>query len=124
VREAGVPAALVTMSIRRMAEAVAAAVPFDAFSLIVAGDEVAEPKPHPEPYLLAAARLGVDPAGCVAIEDSPPGLASAVAAGTRAVGVPNAVALPEGDGWTLWPTLRGRTLADLTALAREPAGRA
>ena len=121
VREAGVPAALVTMSIRRMAEAVATALPFPAFDVIVSGDDVAHPKPHPDPYERAARLLQVPPAACVAIEDSPPGLASAVAAGTTAVGVPNAVQLPEGNAWSLWPTLEGRGLADLAALLPRTA---
>jgi HAD superfamily hydrolase (TIGR01509 family) len=123
LREAGVPTALVTMSVRRMADTVASAMPFDAFDAIVAGDEVAHPKPHPDPYERAARLLGVPAEACVAIEDSPPGLASAVAAGTVAIGVPNARSLPEGDGWTLWPTLEGRSLADLAALLPRPATR-
>lgn len=123
IREAGVPTALVTMSIGRMARTVASALPFHAFDTIVSGDDVAHPKPHPDPYQRAAALLGVPAEACVAIEDSPPGLASAVAAGTVAVGVPNAVPLPEGEGWTLWPTLEGRGLADLAALLPRPAAR-
>jgi HAD superfamily hydrolase (TIGR01509 family) len=119
IREAGVPTALVTMSERRMAEAVAAAVPFGGFDLIVAGDDVARPKPHPEAYLRAAELLGVDPADCVAIEDSPPGLAAAVASGAATVGVPHQATLSEGDGWRLWPTLEGRGPEDLAAVAAE-----
>ncbi len=124
VRDAGVPTALVTMSIRRMATAVAAAVPFPAFDLIVSGSDVAHQKPHPDPYLRAAAGLGVDIAASVAIEDSAPGLASAVTAGAVTIGVPNAVVLPEGDAWTLWPTLSGRTLDDLRAVVAAKAVRA
>lgn len=119
IREAGVPTALVTMSERRMAEAVAAAVPFGGFDLIVAGDDVARPKPHPEAYLRAAELLGVDPADCVAIEDSPPGLAAAVASGAATVGVPHQATLPGGDGWRLWSTLEGRGPEDLAAVAAE-----
>ncbi|MDH2444637.1 HAD family phosphatase [Amnibacterium sp. CER49] len=115
--DADVPAALVTMSVRRMADAVVAAMPFPVFSVVVAGDEVLHPKPHPYPYLRAAELLGVAAGACVAIEDSPPGLTSAVAAGTAAVGVPNTVPLPSGEAWTIWPTLEGRHLDDLAALA-------
>ncbi len=97
-----------------MAEAVAAAIPFRAFDVIVSGSDVAHQKPHPDPYLRAAAQLGVDITATVAIEDSPPGLASAVASGAAAIGVPHIVALPDGAAWTLWPTLADRTLADLT----------
>lgn len=121
VRDAGVPTALVTMSVRRMAEAVAAAVPFPAFDLIVSGSDVTHPKPHPEAYLRAAAGLGVPIADAVAIEDSAPGLASAVAAGATVIGVANVVALPGGSRWTLWPTLAGRSLDDLRAVAAGKA---
>lgn len=116
LRDEGVPTALVTMSFRRMAEAVAAAIPFRAFDVLVPGDEVARPKPFPDPYERAAALLDVDPRDTVAIEDSATGLASAVAAGAATVGVPNLVPLPEGDGWELWPTLEGRTVGDLRSV--------
>src|SRR5690606_5974561 len=75
LRAAGVKTGLVTMSVRRMAEHVAAQLGFHGFDTIVSGDDVAQAKPHPEPYLVAAERLGVDPASCVAIEDSAPGTA-------------------------------------------------
>ncbi|HAM27172.1 MAG TPA: hydrolase, partial [Microbacteriaceae bacterium] len=74
VRQAGIPTALVTMSIRRMAEHVVSTIPFDAFDHIVAGDDVTHSKPHPEPYLRGAELIGVDPAMCMAIEDSTTGL--------------------------------------------------
>jgi beta-phosphoglucomutase len=51
------------------------------FDVIVTGEDVADGKPSPEPYLLAAERLGVDPARCVAFEDTDAGLRSAEAAG-------------------------------------------
>jgi HAD superfamily hydrolase (TIGR01509 family) len=113
----GVPVALVTMSVRRMAEAVSAAVPSGPFDVVVAGDDVTRPKPDPEAYLTAAARLGVAPEACVAIEDSPPGLAAAVASGAATVGVPHQAVLPEGGRWRLWSTLAGRGPADLAAVA-------
>jgi HAD superfamily hydrolase (TIGR01509 family) len=120
LRDAGVPTALVTMSVRRMAEAIAAAIPFAAFDAIVSGSDVDRPKPHPDAYEQAAALLDVDPAEAIAIEDSPTGLAAALAAGTTVIGVPHLVPLPAGD-WTLWPTLEGRGLADLEALAARTA---
>lgn len=57
------------------------------FPVIVAADDVTETKPAPEPYIKAAAGLGVAPAHCVAIEDSAPGLAAARAAGMRTIGL-------------------------------------
>lgn len=124
VRDAGVPTALVTMSVRSMAEDIVAAIPFDAFDLLVTGDEVAEPKPHPEPYLTAAERLGVDIADCVAIEDSPPGLRSAASAGTVAIGVPHMVPLDPTTAHVIWPTLDGRTVDDIADLAASVKERA
>jgi beta-phosphoglucomutase-like phosphatase (HAD superfamily) len=115
--DSGLPTALVTMSTTRMAGFIAQAMPFTAFDLIVSGDDVAHPKPAPDAYLLGAERLGVDIRACVAIEDSPTGLRAAVASGAVAIGVPHDLALPDGEGWTVWPTLAGRTLDDVKALA-------
>jgi HAD superfamily hydrolase (TIGR01509 family) len=112
----GVPCALVTMSWTSLAEAVVSALPAGTFAAVVTGDEVTYGKPHPEPYLTAAARLGVDPAECVAVEDSPTGLLSAEAAGAVAVGVPHLVPLPTRPGRTLLSSLTGVTAADLGQL--------
>jgi HAD superfamily hydrolase (TIGR01509 family) len=57
------------------------------FGTVVAADDVRSSKPSPEPYVAAAARLGLDPAECAAIEDSGGGLASALGAGMRTVGI-------------------------------------
>lgn len=118
VRERGIPTALVTMSVRRMAEQIAGHIPFPAFDVIVSGDEVDAPKPDPDPYLKAAELLGIDVHDAVAIEDSLVGLASAVSAGAAAIGVPHIVPLPESDEHTLWPTLEGRSADDVIAVAR------
>lgn len=112
----GVKTALVTMSMTRMAESVVNQIPFEAFDVIVAGDMVTHGKPHPEPYLMAARLLGVDPKDCVAFEDSLTGLTSAEAAGTKAVGITNIVPIPEQPGRIIWPTLEGVTLRDLRKL--------
>jgi sugar-phosphatase len=53
----------------------------------VTADMVVHGKPHPEPYLLGAAMLGLAPADCVVIEDAPAGVASGLAAGCRVLGV-------------------------------------
>ena len=58
------------------------------FQAVATGEEVAEGKPHPALYALAAARLGVPPGACVALEDSPRGVQSAKAAGMRCIAVP------------------------------------
>lgn len=119
LRGAGIQTALVTMSITRMAEQIAGAIGFTAFDVIVGGDQVQESKPHPAPYLHAAELLGVDIRQCVAIEDSVPGLASAVASGAVAIGVPLHAPLPEADDHVQWATLENRGLADLRAVYTE-----
>ena len=116
LRELGIPTALVTMSIGRMAHHVADRLGFVGFDAVVSGDDVTESKPHPESYLRGAELLGVRPEDCVAIEDSEPGIRSAAAAGTVAIGVPFMVDLPHDVAHVLWPTLAGRTIADLAAV--------
>lgn len=61
------------------------------FDAVVAGADVAHPKPAPDIYLLAAKRLGVDPRRCVAVEDSEPGVRAALAAGMTAIQIPDLV---------------------------------
>jgi HAD superfamily hydrolase (TIGR01509 family) len=61
------------------------------FDTLVTGDEVRESKPAPEIYLLAAERLAVDPARCVVLEDSVPGVRAALAAGMAPIQVPDLV---------------------------------
>ncbi len=66
------------------------------FAATVSSEEVAHGKPAPDVYLEAARRLGVDPAACVAVEDSHNGIRSAKAAGMRCIAIPNAH-FPPGD---------------------------
>lgn len=63
----------------------------DMFDTIVTRDDVQHPKPHPEPYLTAAARLGLAPAHCLAVEDSHAGVRAAHAAGMQTIMVPDLV---------------------------------
>ena len=116
LRDAGVPNALVTMSWRSLADAVLTALPDGTFAAVITGDEVEHGKPHPEPYLAAARALGVEVADCVAIEDSPTGVRSAVAAGVPTLAVPHVVPVPLIVGATQVPSLRGLTPADLRTL--------
>ena len=69
----------------------------EAFALIVDGSSVTHPKPHPQPYLVTAGKLGVDPAGCVVFEDSAIGVASAKAAGMLCIAVRNPIARTRQD---------------------------
>ena len=117
VRTANIPTALVTMSWRRFASEVVDALPAGAFDVSVVGDDVNRGKPHPDPYLLAAERLGVDITRCVAIEDSPTGVASALSAGATVLAVPHHVDVPmrhDVNGRMIRrETLAGITAADL-----------
>jgi HAD superfamily hydrolase (TIGR01509 family) len=98
VREAGVQSALVTSTERDLTELALDTIGREFFDITVCGDEVeGMHKPHPRPYLKAAELLGVSPGCCVAVEDSPAGTASAVAAGCTVVVVPNAVAVLPGE---------------------------
>lgn len=116
LRENNIKTALVTGSMHRMAQKVAEQIGFDAFDVILGGDDVVRGKPHPESYLTAAKLLGVDPANCVAFEDSLTGITAAEAAGTVAIGIPHIVEIPMSEGRILWPTLVGVTLEDLRDL--------
>ena len=119
LRAAGVPRAMVTMSYENLARTVADQLGPGAFDVIVAGDQVDYGKPHPEPYLTAAARLGVDPTRCVAIEDSPPGIASAHAAGCVVLAVPNEVPILPAPTHTIVETLTGVEIEYLNRLVLE-----
>ena len=82
LRERGVRVGLVSMTVSRcILTALARLGILSRFDVIVCGDMVESRKPAPDPYLRAAELLGVDPAACVAVEDSPTGIASARAAG-------------------------------------------
>jgi HAD superfamily hydrolase (TIGR01509 family) len=118
----GVPMALVSSSYRVLVDAVLAH-GLGPFALTLAGDEVAHGKPSPEPYLTAASRLGVDPARCVVLEDSPSGVASGEAAGCAVVAVPSVpgVGLAPGPRRLVLPTLAATVPEDLRALVRAAA---
>jgi HAD superfamily hydrolase (TIGR01509 family) len=92
--DAGVPCALVSSSLRPVVDAVLAAIGTEHFAVTVSGDDVAQTKPSPDPYLLAAELLGVDPVRCVALEDSETGASSALAAGCLTFVVPSLVPVP------------------------------
>lgn len=90
LRAHGVPLGLATNSGRKFAtRALRSAGVFECFDAVVSAEEVEHPKPAPDVYLEAAARLGADPAGCVALEDSATGVSAARAAGMTVVGVPS-----------------------------------
>jgi HAD superfamily hydrolase (TIGR01509 family) len=116
VHEAGLPAALVTSTHRRLTEIALDTIGREYFGATVCGDEVAHPKPAPDPYLRAAQLLAAEPPNCVAIEDSPLGIASAEGAGCVLLAVPSEVPLAPVPGRTVVASLVGVTVGDLAAL--------
>lgn len=116
LREAGVPMALVTMSWEPLATVLIDAFPEGTFNAVVTGDQVPEGKPHPAPYLLAAQRLGVFPSECVAVEDSPTGVRSAIAAGVPTLVVAHMVEVDHSLGGHRVETLEGLGLVGLREL--------
>ena len=116
LHSAGVPCALVTSSYERFVSVVVRQLPAGAFTAVVPGDAVDNGKPHPEPYLHAARLLDVDPAGCVAIEDSDAGATSAERAGCRVVVVENHVEVPRTEQRIFLDTLEDVGVEDLHRL--------
>ena len=116
VRAAGLPHALVTSSEPEVVDAVLARLGAGAFPVVVCAADVAHAKPDPELYLLAAAKLGTDPRHCIALEDSPNGVAAAEAAGYLTVAVPSVIPIPARPGRVVLSSLSGLTLADLVRL--------
>ena len=123
----GLPTALVTTTPRRLASVVLAHLADDLggdpFRVTVCGDEVPARKPDPAPYRQAMTALGVDPAGCVVIEDSVAGVTSGLVAGAAVLGVPSLQPLAPEPGLTLRSSLVGVGLDELAEVlaAREQA---
>jgi HAD superfamily hydrolase (TIGR01509 family) len=123
ILQAGLPMALVTMSIGLNARAVSAALDHElgqkVFSAIISADDVERPKPDPEAYLAGAAAMGVDISDTLSFEDSSYGAASAFSAGSITIGIPLHVEIPQGSTHEQWESMAGTGLNDL----REAFGR-
>jgi HAD superfamily hydrolase (TIGR01509 family) len=117
VRAAGLPHALVTSSERAIMDAVLRATGVR-FEVTVCAADVTRIKPDPEPYLLAAKLLAVNPARCMVLEDSPNGVASAEAAGCQVIAVPNVAPVAPAPGRIIVASLTEVSLARLRELAR------
>ena len=111
-----VPTALVSASHRRIIDRVLSSLGSQHFALSVAGDEVRRTKPHPDPYLVAAAGLGVDPARCAVVEDTATGVAAAEAAGCHVVAVPSVAPITPAERRTVVNSLEEVDLAFLRGL--------
>ncbi|MER6092665.1 HAD family hydrolase [Streptomyces bluensis] len=112
----GIPTALVSASHRRIIDRILTSLGPQHFSLSVAGDEVERTKPHPDPYLLAAAGLGADPARCAVIEDTATGVAAAEAAGCHVVAVPSVAPIAPAVRRTIVASLEEVDLSFLRGL--------
>ncbi len=115
VVDSGLPSALVTNTVRSLTEIALDTIGRNFFTVTVCGDEVVNPKPAPDPYLRAAALLGVDPRDCLAVEDSPTGASAAEAAGCAVLVVPSAAEVEATAARTFTESLVGISLADLHA---------
>lgn len=116
LRDEGVPVALVTASLKEIADAVLKEVGRDRFDAVVTADDVLRTKPDPEPYLTAARLLGVEPVRCVVLEDSPNGVAAATAAGCAVVAVPSLLPVELAPGRLVVSSLAEVGPSDLRAL--------
>ena len=118
LEEAGVPRSLVSASWRRLLDAVHDAVMHELghelFDVTVAGDDLERTKPFPDPYLHAAAVIGVDPRHCVVLEDSHTGSTAGRASGALVVAVPSLVPIEPTEGM--------HVVASLTELTPELLG--
>ncbi|MEU0942186.1 HAD family phosphatase [Streptomyces canus] len=111
-----IPTALVSASHRRIIDRVLDSLGRRHFGLTVAGDEVPRTKPHPDPYLFAAAGLGADPARCAVVEDTATGVAAAEAAGCQVVAVPSVAPILPAPGRTVVGSLEDVDLTFLRGL--------
>jgi HAD superfamily hydrolase (TIGR01509 family) len=116
---AEVPMALVTNTRRDLAEQALNSIGRQYFTVSVCGDEVAHGKPAPDPYLRAAELLGVDPAQCLAVEDSVTGTLSAESAGCPVLVVPNDVEVPASPRRRHVSSLKELGVDDLRAIHAE-----
>lgn len=110
------PTALVSASHRSVVDEMLVSVGTQHFAFTLAGDELARTKPHPDPYLTAAERLGADPARCAVLEDTVTGVASAEAAGCQVVAVPSVAPVESVDGRTVVGSLEEVDLSFLHSL--------
>ncbi|MDC0769689.1 HAD-IA family hydrolase [Streptomyces sp. HD] len=112
----GIPTALVTASPRAVADTVLEALGASRFAVSVTADDTDRTKPAPDPYLAACRALGVDPAACVAVEDTRTGVSSAEAAGCTVLAVPSLAPIEPAPGRTVLPSLEGVTTQRLRTL--------
>jgi HAD superfamily hydrolase (TIGR01509 family) len=114
-----IPTALVSASHRRIIDRVLKSLGPQHFALTIAGDEVPRTKPHPDPYLAAAAGLGVDPVRCAVVEDTATGVAAAESAGCHVVAVPSVAPITAAARRTVVASLEEVDLTFLRGLMTQ-----
>jgi HAD superfamily hydrolase (TIGR01509 family) len=121
-RSAAIPTGLVTAAWRSLVNASLERMRIDIgtepFDVVVTGDTVTAGKPHAEPYETAAGAIGVATRDCLAVEDSPTGVQSALAAGCVVVAVPQGVRI-DGSSVLIVESLENRQPQDLWRDARR-----
>ena len=93
-RNSGLKIGLVTASGSQLMNSVLKRLPRELFDVVVSGDDVKNSKPAPDPYLLAAEKIGVEIKHCLVIEDSITGVTSGLSSGAQVIGIPHLVNLP------------------------------
>jgi HAD superfamily hydrolase (TIGR01509 family) len=121
VGAAGIPTGLVTSTVRRLTDVALDWMGRQLFTVSVCGDETPTQKPTAAPYLRAAELLELTPGRCLAVEDSPIGIASAEAAGLAVLAVPSEVSIEPGPNRVLRDSLSGVDLDVLRAVYAQLA---
>jgi HAD superfamily hydrolase (TIGR01509 family) len=116
--EADISMALVSASPRELVDAVLSQLPVSSsFLTTIAGNEAGRTKPHPDPYLLAADRIGRAIEACIVLEDSPTGVAAGTAAGAYVVAVAHMSPIAQAPRRSVIHSLEGVSLGDLLNMA-------
>ena len=110
LQAAGVKMAVVSASYSRLVKTVVAQVPDQMIDTYVGGDMVENDKPNPDPYLLAAEKLGVAITDCIVVEDSMNGLKAGLASGAATVAIPCVKPIPLQPGMSRLQSLQQLTL--------------
>lgn len=110
-----IPTALVSASPRVLVDSVLKSIPEHSFSFSLSADDVTNPKPDPEAYLLAANKLNVDIRNCLILEDSLTGVQAATSSGAYTIAVPHFVKIESKDRLKVISSLQELGYAQLLA---------
>lgn len=119
LRSSELPLALVSASPRNIMDAVLQGLPSGLFDFSISSNDVAQTKPHADPYLLAASKLGIDICDCLVIEDSLTGISSARSAGAWILAVPHYVEVTSDERMRVVSSLENLTIEKIAELFRN-----